>query len=318
MNRTPQITVEVDLQRIRDNALSIARRTGTAVLAVLKADAYGLGATEVAAAVADVVDGFYLFHLDEAVEAGLSRWPGRRVIALTGDPTPVDVYRDLHVQPVVWTIEQAAALRSARPVVSIDTGQQRFAAAVEISDSVRAAGDCREAMTHAIRPSQVDQFLEITRNWSDVVRHAAGSALLDDPACRLDAVRPGLALYRGAVRVHTRLVDARDSTGPAGYTGFELPRFGIILGGYRNGLRPGPCRVNGQPRRVIEVGMQTSFVEIGPTDRTGDRVEWLGDNDDTTGLPAVARAWGVSPQEALLRLTGSGVRQYPATLKRRT
>jgi alanine racemase len=205
-------------------------------------------------------------------------------------------------------VDRAAALRRANPVVSVDTGQQRFAAPVVIADAVRRAGGCTEAMTHATRPGQVRQFLAATESWGSITRHAAGSALLDDPACRLDAVRPGLALYTGAVRVHTPLIDVRDSTGPAGYTGFEAERFGIIRFGYRNGLRPGPCRVNGRPRRVIEVGMQTAFVEVGPQDRVGDRVEFLTPGD-ATDEAALAAAWGVSRQEVLVRLTGAGVRR---------
>jgi alanine racemase len=308
MQPSAPVIVEIDLDRVVQNAEAIKRKTQTAVLAVVKADAYGLGASRVAAAVADVVDGFYVFHLDEAIGAGLDRWPGKKVISLTGD-VAVEVFCEARVRPVVWTVEQASRLRAARPVVSVDTGQQRFAVAAETAEAVRTAAGADEAMTHAIRPEQVRQFLAVTGSWSGVTRHAAGSALLDEPDCRLDAVRPGLALYRGAVQVRTALVDARDSTGPAGYGGFRVPRFGIILVGYSHGLRPGPCRVNGQVRRVIEVGMQTSFVEIGPADRIGDRVEWLTGGEETD-LPAVAGAWGVSQQEVLVRLTGSGIRQY--------
>jgi alanine racemase len=312
MQPSTQVTVEIDLDGVARNAEAIKRRTRTAVLAVIKADAYGLGASQVAGAVADLVDGFYVFQLDEAIDAELIRWPEKKVISLTGDAS-ADVFCGACVRPVVWTAERAAALRAARPVVSVDTGQQRFAASAETADAVRIAADSDEAMTHAIRPEQVGQFLAITDQWPGITRHAAGSALLDDPDCWLDAVRPGLALYRDAVRVHTGLVDARDSTGPAGYGGFRVPRFGVILAGYSHGLRPGPCRVNGQTRRVIEAGMQTSFVEIGPADRIGDRVEWLTTGQNTD-LPAVAVAWGVSQQEVLVRLTGAGIRQYHGSI----
>jgi alanine racemase len=107
--------------------------------------------------------------------------------------------------------------------------------------------------------------------------HAAGSALLDDREAWLDAVRPGLALYRGAARVVTRLIDVRDSSGPAGYGGFRVPRFGVILAGYSHGLRPGPCLINGRRSRVIETGMQSAFVECAAGDREGDEVILLGD-----------------------------------------
>ena len=70
-----------------------------------------------------------------------------------------------------------------------------------------------------------------------------------------------------------------------------------------------PCRVNGRASRVIEVGMQTAFVETSPGDRIGDEVVLLGDE---LGEQDVADAWGVSHQEVLVRLTGAGERQYVA------
>src|SRR5438067_2019491 len=76
--------------------------------------------------------------------------------------------------------------------------------------------------------------------------HAAATSLLDEPDARLDAVRPGLALYRGAVTAMTRLAEARASNGPIGYTGWhnDGATHGVILAGYSHGLRPGPVLIN--------------------------------------------------------------------------
>ena len=88
----------------------------------------------------------------------------------------------------------------------------------------------------------------------------------------------------------------------------------MIRVGYRDGLKPGPCRVGGRPSRVLEVGMQSAFVEVGPGDRRGAPVLLLGSEHpaDPDGLTesAVAAAWGVSPQEVLVRLTAAGPREY--------
>ena len=127
--------------------------------------------------------------------------------------------------------------------------------------------------------------------------------------CRqqLDAVRPGLALYEGAATVTAPLAEVHHSKGPAGYTGFLARRHGVILAGYSNSLRAGPCLVNGRRSRVIEVGMQSAYVEAAPPDRADDEVVLLGD-----GLTEaeVAAAWGTSPQEVLVRLTRLGPREY--------
>jgi alanine racemase len=60
--------------------------------------------------------------------------------------------------------------------------------------------------------------------------------------------------------------------------------------------------VNGQIRQILEVGMQSAFVELGPTDQRGDEVFLLSEQaglDEQT----VAKAWGTSQQEVLVRMT---------------
>ena len=299
--------VYIDLARVRHNAQAIAHRCGVPVIAVIKADAYGLGASHVVEALKDLdcVRGFYCFSLREAVDAGT--WhTGKPTIALVGrEDESVDQYRQFHVRPAVYDVTRAAALRGAQPVLCVDTGMQRFACTREFIDDVAKAGACDEAFTHATRPEHAVLFAESCRHLRNggIKLHAAATSLLDVPEARFDFVRPGLALYRDAVRVTSQLVDARDQTGPAGYSSFtsSTGRFGVIIGGYAIGLRPGPCLVNGQPRRILECGMQSSYVQIGPNDRTGDEVVLLGDG---LNIDEIGSAWKTSPQEVLVRMSG--------------
>jgi len=294
--------VQIDLARIARNAEQIRQSTGVAVHAVVKANAYGLGIQRVARALADIVQGFCVFALDEAREADLWRLGGKPILAI-GPPevARVEEYRAAHVRPAVSTVEQAKRLREVGPVLSVDTGMQRFACPPERLVEVLAAGECGEAFTHAVRPEQARRLVELLGG-KGLTLHAAGSALLDDPSCWLDAVRPGLALYRGAVTITAPLVEVRESRGPAGYTGFVVPRHGVILRGYSHGLRPGPCVINGRRSRVIEVGMQSSFVETESGDKIGDAVTILGG-----GLEAeeIAPAWKCSPQQVLVGMLKS-------------
>ena len=311
--------VEITLDCVRRNGAAIAAHTGVPILAVVKADAYGLGASQVADALTDLGDrlaGYYVFDAAEAVAADLHRRTGRRTVALHGSGSDPDDYRSAHIRPVVWTLDRARALRRANPVFSLDTGQQRFACPPADAVGVYRAGGCQEAMTHATRPEHADQLRQFATTCHPYPRlHAAASALLDTPAAWFDAVRPGLALYRGAVRVTAPLIEVRDAVGPAGYTGFCVPRFGVIRVGYRDGLKPGPCRVGHRSSRVLEVGMQSAFVEITAEDRVGDPVVLLGPDelvDGPTGVTEVdlGLAWNVSPQEVLVRLTAAGARRY--------
>lgn len=309
MIRSPHVTVRIDLHRVRDNVVSIKRETGVEVWPVIKADAYGLGASRVALAVRDAADGFCVFSLREAVDIELDQIAKRPIIAI-GPPETLDVeaYRSAHVRPAVSTVDEATALRAADPVLAIDTGMQRFACPPEHVNAALRAGNIREAFTHATRLEHVEQLLELTRD-KDLKLHAAATALLHEPAARLNATRPGLACYRGAVDVSMKLHDARDSRGPIGYTGFvtETGRHGVILAGYSNGLRPGICLVNGERRRIMEVGMQSAYVELGPDDKTSDEVILVG-----RGLREadVAAAWQMGEHQALFQLTGCGQRTY--------
>lgn len=301
------VRVLIDLNRIRANAQAIAQSTDVAVIAIIKADAYGLGAGRVTMALAGIVSEFAVFSPEEAKAVDLWNRTGKPAVAI-GPPQWNDPaeYRSHHVRPAISTIEQARALRSAGPVLCIDTGQQRFACPINQVDEVLKEGGCDEAFTHASRIDQVQMLKEAVGG--KVARmHAAGSSLLDQPNAWLDAVRPGLALYRGAARVTARLLETHKGSGPAGYGGFIAPFHGVILAGYSNGLRPGPCLINGRASRILEVGMQSAFVETSSRDRVGDEVVLLGD-----ALPedSIAFAWNTGPQEALLRLVNAGIREY--------
>jgi alanine racemase len=313
MAPTPHVNVRIDLGRIRANVQRIAQQTGVAVIAVVKADAYGLGAQRVAAAIGDLVRGFYVFDAGEAVSATLWERTHKPTISLLGDSNDPQDYLAKGIRPAVWTVERARSLRKAHPVLCVDTGQQRFACPAKDVRAVVQAGQIDEAFTHATSAQQVAEFKKILSEYGagggsgGFFKHATGTKLLANPSAWLDAIRPGLALYRDAVRVGIRLAEVRDSTGPAGYTGFVVPRHGVIAAGYSNGLRAGPCLVNGRPSRLLEVGMQSAFVECEAHDRVGDEVVLLGEGLE---VGAIGAAWNTTPHEALLRLASSGKREY--------
>src|SRR5438105_4238073 len=99
MTPNPHVTVDVDLGRVCRNAQEVARLTGAPLIAVVKADAYGLGAKAIASALADLVGGFYVFDAAEAVRYELHALTGKRTIALLGDSDDPQDYLSHHVQP---------------------------------------------------------------------------------------------------------------------------------------------------------------------------------------------------------------------------
>ncbi|QOV91373.1 alanine racemase [Humisphaera borealis] len=308
MTPSRHVAVTIDLARIRKNAELLSRVAGVPLIGVVKADAYGLGADRVAPVIADLVDGFYVFELAEAIAARLAD-TGKRTIVVQAASMNSDDYLSRRAQPVVWDSESARLLRRASPVLSVDTGQQRFGVPISDDrniDAILHSGGVTEAYTHATTVTQAVAFATALRGRVPFL-HAAGTALIAEPSARLDAVRPGLALYRGAATVSVPLVEVTDTDGPAGYSGFAARRHGVVLAGYSNGLRPGSCAVNGRVTRILEVGMQSAFIECTEHDRVGDTVELMGPQI-TEAL--IATAWGTSPQEALVRMSGMGERRW--------
>lgn len=303
------VHTRVDLARIRENATRICRDTGVELIAVLKADAYGHGAVAVADAIVDLVGQWYVFTPQEAAQTRLFEMTGKRAIAgnVSAD-ADCELLVTNGIRPAVWTVEAARRFAKLDPLLSVDTGMQRFACPEEQLESLFAVHPFTEAMTHASKPEQAIKLVELTKRKS-LKRHAAATALMGDKRCQLDAVRPGFALFAGAARVTTRLIDARDERGPVGYTGFHslAGRHGVIFSGYSNGLRHGPVLINGRTQKIIEIGMQSAYVSLDRQDKTGDEVVLLG---DTLKATDIATAWGTSPQQALLTLVAMGEKVY--------
>ncbi len=298
--RSPYVDVVVDLDHVRASAESIRRNTGVALIPVIKADAYGLGAVQVADALATVASEFAYFYIDEARQV---RRPGLALGPPLGDPAE---YRELSVRPTIGRLADADRFAGSPVCIEVDTGMQRFGCGGEQLDALAARCDVQDYMTHAVAIEGVQRFVELVGHRGRP-KHAACSTLLHRPEAWLDAVRPGFALYRGAVRVSTRLVALRATKTPIGYTGFETPRVGIVLCGYASGLRPGPVLINGRQQHVLEVGMNTCFVSADARDEVGDEVVLLGDE---LTEQALAIHHQIRPHEVLCRYTAMGPRRY--------
>src|SRR3954463_13069992 len=143
MRPSPHVTVQIDLNVVCQNVQRIADQTGVPIIAVVKADAYGLGIDRVTDAISDLVESWCVFSLPEAAEAGLWQKTGKPSLVLgPSDHEDVADFLSQRARPAVWDVSRATSLRKARPVLSVDTGMQRFACPREMIDAVLAAGKC--------------------------------------------------------------------------------------------------------------------------------------------------------------------------------
>jgi alanine racemase len=218
---------EIDGRALADNFAELARIAGgrTAVLPVVKSDAYGHGLALVARILHDC--GAERFAVATAAEGEALRAAGLNgsVLVLGGVyPAEHDRVVAARLTPVVWDIVAARALaaraRAAGRVVAVhvkvDTGMSRLGAApADAPALLRALAELdgvtvegllthfadAESVDHPGTVRQLGEFerlvaaLEDARLRPPLVHAANSAATLTAPRARFDAVRPGLALY---------------------------------------------------------------------------------------------------------------------------
>jgi len=219
---------EIDLDAIARNlnALTGLARPGVECIAVVKANAYGHGAVQVARDLAARgIRRFAVATVEEAIELHEAGLTG--AVLIMGYPPPEDAEEIVvrGFEAVASSREQIEALdaagrKAARPAkvhLKFDTGMGRvgYAVASALDAALDAAG--REgirlvgAMTHfpsadeeaaaGFTREQISAFRGLRRRFESAglripLWHAANSAgVLYYPESHLDAVRPGISLY---------------------------------------------------------------------------------------------------------------------------
>jgi len=241
-------TLTVDLGAVRENYRALRRRLGRAACAaVLKADAYGLGADRVAPALAaEGCRHFFVAHLEEGI-ALRPHVPEMAEVFVLHGPMPgcEDAALAHRLTPVLNSLEQVegwAALarrhgRALPAVLQLDTGMSRMGLSPADLDRIAAeprrldAIDLRLVMSHLACAERQDHPANGTQRLRfDVARRrlpqapaslANSSGIFLGPDFHYDLARPGAALYglapvagaanplRPAVRLQARVVQLR-------------------------------------------------------------------------------------------------------------
>ena len=130
-----RVQAVINLDNIRDNITAMKRLIdGDKMLAVIKADAYGHGAVEVAEALDDLVDFFAVAFIDEALE--LRRANIDKPILILGytDPSDYELIIRYDVRPAMYEVDDAQKLSDlavsmntkAKIHIKVDTGMGRI------------------------------------------------------------------------------------------------------------------------------------------------------------------------------------------------
>lgn len=212
----------IDLDAIRANITALRTLVAPArVAAVIKADAYGHGMLAVARAIETHVDRLCVYELAEAVALRAAGVQTRVHVLGPIAPGDLDLAHASNVEITLWSggtyaahVASTARRRHAPFAIhaKIDTGVTRLGMSIEDAPALlaryAASPDYRivgvfshlaaaEELDSTFTNEQLAKFLHASAHLDTAIeRHiAASAAAMLWPATRLDAIRPGIALY---------------------------------------------------------------------------------------------------------------------------
>jgi alanine racemase len=302
----------IDLGALRRNVATLRRALGEAELwAVVKADAYGHGASDVAgAALGAGATALCVATVPEALALRREYSTERILVMGPAGNREIAQARDARLE---LTVADGEVPEGVRCHLKLDTGMGRYglselpAPPAEVVGvmSHLATADCDAVFAER----QVERFREATAGYPHLTRHVANSAAaLRLPSARLDAARCGIALYglspfgtdptedglEPVLRWESHLAQVKrlrpgESTGYGRRFVAERETWiGIVPVGYADGFRRDligtEVRVGGERRRVVgTVSMDSFAVEL--------------DRDLPVGTPVVLIGHGVLAEE---------------------
>jgi alanine racemase len=297
--------ITIDLGALRRNVRRLRAVLGESELwAVVKADGYGHGAVDVAGAV--LAEGARVLCVATVAEALELRGEFADARILVMGPTvgrEIALAREARLELTVFETDLPVGVRVH---LKLDTGMGRWG----LSELPEVGAEVVGLMTHLATADsdpefareQLRRFVEATRRYSHLIRHAANSAAaLRLPESRLDAARCGIALYglspfggdpaedglEPVLRWESRLAQVKQ-LGPGETTGYgrryaaEKPTYvGIVPVGYADGFRRDmtgtSVLVEGERRRVVgTISMDALAVELAGPLPVGTPVTLIG------------------------------------------
>lgn len=240
----------IDLEAVRWNYRFLRGKLGAHVRcgAVMKADAYGLGAVHVAPAIhAEGCRDFFVACLDEGLRLR-PHLPACSIYILNGLPSGGEAdCADAGLVPVLNSLEQCQAWsmrarelgRTLPAVIQIDSGMNRLGMSQrEVAGWVKGGAQlegvdihfvmshlaCADVPSHVANEMQLAKFRRLAEHFPGLPRSLANSsAIFLGRDFHHDVVRPGAALYginpiprranpmRQAVRLSARVIQVREA-----------------------------------------------------------------------------------------------------------
>jgi alanine racemase len=335
----PAATLTIDLDAIAANwrALDRLSAPGVQTGAVVKADAYGLGAARVAQALAAAgARRFFVATVAEGAALRASLGPGPQICVLAGHMAgDAAALAGAALTPILNSIDQITRHLEALPGqgfgIHLDTGMNRlglgaaeWAAAAAI---VLEAGPqlilshlaCADDPGHPMNATQLAAFRDLTEGAGIPRSLAATGGILLGPAFHFELTRPGIGLYGGApfaaaapvLRlalpvIQTRAVAPGESVGYGATWTAEIPSvIATVAAGYADGLfrslsNRGRLWSGPTPCPVVgRVSMDLVTADVTHLDHVPEALELFGPAQGPDGLAAAAGTIGYEVLTAL-------------------
>ncbi len=299
-------TLTIDLKAIAANWQALDRMTECETAAVVKADAYGLGAARVAPALA--AEGARNFFVAVAEEGAILRrilGPGPKINVFAGHmPGDADMIKSAHLTPMINSVDQMIGHVEALPGhpfgLQLNSGMNRLgmdpAEWSALRDIALSQGPamiishlaCADEPDHPMNAAQLEIFCEMTAGVDVPLSLGATGGILLGDAYHFDLTRPGVGLYGGLPFVDARPVVTLDlpvvqvrEVGEGGSVGYgcgwiaDRPsQIATVSGGYADGL-------------IRAIGNGATFTHEGAKVPVVGRVSMDLITVDVTDLPQV-------------------------------
>ncbi len=342
---TGRLSIDLDAIAANWRALDGASAAGVQTAAVVKADAYGLGADRVARALAATgARRFFVAMAEEGVTLRQVLGPGPEISVLSGHMAgDSDMLRDLDLVPMLNSLEQMTrhfeALPGHRFGVQLDSGMNRLgleaaewqaAAALVLAQGpslILSHLACADEPGEEMNAAQLRTFVEMTEGMEVPRSLAATGGILLGSEYHFDLTRPGIGLYGGlpfeAARpvvtldlpvVQLRHVAAGESVGYGrGFVAETDLRVATLAAGYGDGLQRAlsgrAMLYHGEVACPLlgRVSMDLIGVDVTHLEDEPDRLSILG---PAQGIDDLARAADTIGYEVLTGLGGRYRRRY--------
>lgn len=342
-----QATLTIDLDAIAANwrALNAASASNVETAAVVKADAYGLGAVMVATALArHGAQTFFVAMAEEGIALRQALGPIPRIFVFGGHMAgDAGILQQNDLMPLLNSAEQIARHRQALPGhhfgIQVDSGMNRLGIKEkdwrDVAAGVLAEGPdllmshlaCADDAENPMNAAQLANFRRMTDGYGVARSLAATDGIRLGAEYHFDLTRPGIGLYGGSmapglgpvVRLTLPVIQTHDlQVGErVGYGGtwqaLTPTRIATLSAGYADGL----IRAMGGKIKVFQgdtacpvvgrVSMDLLTVDVSDLRHKPEALDILC---PAQGVDVLARAAGTIPYEILTALGPRYARHY--------